>query len=215
MSGIYRLSPPDLLVFRDDKEPMVEGRVVPYGEWSEVDSRAEGHFLERFAQGSFKKTLLGRAADRVRVYFEHGKSKLFDSQPIAELKETWEQPDGLYFRAALLGGLPELFRDGLRKGLYGASIGAAVVQVDRVRSPRRSAYNPQGLEERTYTEMRAFDYSITPRPHYASATVALRSITDQMRRPRRDYLAARPRRDYLAAESWRLQPTTRTRDWRL
>ena len=77
---LYRLSSPDLLIFRDDAEPMLEGRVVPYGEWSEVDSVVEGHFLERFAHGSFTKTLAERA-DRVRVYFEHGRSKIFDSQP--------------------------------------------------------------------------------------------------------------------------------------
>lgn len=176
---LYRLASPDLLIFRDEEEPTLEGRVVPYGEWSEVDSVVEGHFFERFAHGSFTKTLAERA-DRVRVYFEHGRSKIFDSQPIAEIKETWEQPDGVYFRAALLDGLPELFRDGLRRGLYGASVGAKVIKLERTRSPQRSDHNPAGLEERTYKEMRAFDYSITPRPHYASATVALRSITDDL-----------------------------------
>lgn len=177
---LYRLSPPQLLVYRDEgTEPMLEGRVVPYGEWSEVDSVVEGHFMERFAHGSFTKTLAERA-DRVRVYFEHGRSKIFDSQPIAEISATWEQPDGVYFRAALLDGLPELFRDGLRRGLYGASIGAKVIKVERARRPEKSDHNPAGLEERTYREMRAFDYSITPRPHYASATVALRSITDDL-----------------------------------
>jgi phage head maturation protease len=176
---LYRLSPPDRLIFRDDAEPMVEGRIVPYNEWSEVDSRAEGHFLERFAQGSFAKTLAERAGN-ARVYFEHGKSRIFDAQPIAELREAWEQSDGVYFRAALLGGLPELFRDGLRRGLYGASIGAEVMKLARVRRPGQSNYNPTGLEERTYKEMRAFDYSITPRPHYASAGVTLRSINDEL-----------------------------------
>jgi len=176
---MYRLSSPDMLIFRDDDEPMVEGRVVPYEEWSEVDSVVEGHFMERFARGSFTKTLAERVGE-VKVYFEHGRSKIFDSQPIAEVRETWEQPDGVYFRAALLGGLPELFRDGLRRGLYGASVGAKVLKLERVRAPKESSYNPSRLEERTYKELRAFDYSITPRPHYASATVALRSITDDL-----------------------------------
>jgi phage head maturation protease len=213
VSGIYRLSPPALLVFRDDNEPMIEGRVVPYNEWTEIDSVVEGHFMERFAPGSFARTLAGRASRAIKVFFEHGRSKLFDTQPIAELRETWEQPDGLYFKAALLGGLPELFRDGLRKGVYGASIGAKIVKADRVRSPGRSAHNPDGLEERTYTEVRAFDYSITPRPQYASAMVALRSITDEVRRSPRP---ARPTRDYLAAEpAWRLPAPSTRRAWRL
>ena len=176
---LYRLSSPDLLIFRDGEEPMLEGRVVPYDEWSEIDSVVEGHFFERFAHGSFTKTLAERS-DRVRVYFEHGRSKIFDSQPIAEIQATWEQPDGVYFRASLLDGLPDLFRDGLRRGLYGASVGAKVIKVDRSRSPQKTEHNPTGIEERTYKEMRAYDYSITPRPHYASATVALRSITDDL-----------------------------------
>jgi phage head maturation protease len=198
---LHRLSPPVRLVLRDDGEPMLEGRVVPYGEWSEVNS-AEGHFMERFAYGSFTKTLKERAS-RIRMFFEHGRSRLFDSQPIAELRETWEQPDGVYFRAALLDGLPELFHDGLRRGLYGASIGAQILKADRVRAPRRSAHNPDGLEERTYTEVRAFDYSITPRPHYASALVALRAY-DERRRARRDHLAAEPWRLPAIARDWRL-----------
>lgn len=176
---LYRISSPDQLIFRDDGEAVVEGRVVPYNEWSEVDSVVEGHFMERFEFGSLAKTISERA-NGLKVYFEHGKSKIFDSQPIAEMRRAWEQPDGGYFQAALLDGLPDLFRDGLKRGLYGASIGAEVIKMERVRSPKKSDYNPDGIEERTYKELRAFDYSITPRPHYASATVALRSITDDL-----------------------------------
>lgn len=176
---LYRAAPPDLLIFREEGEPTIEGRVVPFNQWSEVNSVVEGHFMERFATGSLSKTIAERASE-LKVYFEHGKSRLFDSQPIAVLREAWEQPDGGYFRAGLLEGLPELFRDGLRRGLYGASIGAEVIKMDRNRRPGKSEHNPLGLEERTYKELRAFDYSITPRPHYASATVALRSITDDL-----------------------------------
>jgi phage head maturation protease len=177
---LYRISSPEQLIFRDDSEGQtVEGRVVPYGQWSEVDSVVVWHLMEQLEYGSLAKTIAERA-NGLKVYFEHGKSKIFDSQPIAEMKRAWEQPDGGYFQAALLEGLPDLFRDGLRRGLYGASIGAEVIKMERVRSPKQSDHNPQGLEERTYKELRAFDYSITPRPHYASATVALRSITDDL-----------------------------------
>lgn len=175
---VYRQSSPDLLIFRDEDEPVVEGRIVPYEQWSEVDSIIEGHFMERFARGSFTKTLLERV-NEMRVYFEHGRSRLFDSQPIAVLREAWEQPDGLYFRAGLLDGLPELFLNGLRRGLYGASIGAKVLKIDRNRWPEKSPHNPEGIEERTYRELRASDFSITPKPHYAG-TLALRSITDDL-----------------------------------
>lgn len=175
---VYRQSQP--VIFRDEGgEPTVEARIVPYGEWSEVDSLIEGHFLERFDMGSFRKTLAERAAE-IKVYFEHGRDKVFGTQVVGILRDAWEQDDGLYFRAGLLQGLPELFMDGLRRSLYGASVGAKVVQMKRDRAPEASDHNPNRLEERTYKEMRAFDFSLTPRPHYASATVALRSITDDL-----------------------------------
>jgi hypothetical protein len=69
--------------------------------------------------------------------------------------------------------------DGIRKGLYGTSVGATPIQVSRDQSPQPSEHNPDGLEERTYTEVRVHDISLTPAPHYDGAVV-LRSITDEL-----------------------------------
>lgn len=180
MSKIYRISTPSALIFRDeDGEQTVEGVVVPYGQWSEVDSVIEGHFMERFAAGSLRKSFSEGFA-RMKGYFEHGRSKLFDRTPIMELREAWETGEAAYFRANLLRGLPEWMVDGLRRGVYGVSLGAEEVKTDTVRFPKRSAHNPQGLEERTYRELRGYDISLTPAPHYQEATVMLRSITDDI-----------------------------------
>lgn len=178
---VYRMAPPAELVFRDegDGPASIEGKVVPYNEWTEVDSLMEGHFLERFAPGSFTKTL-AEQANRVRVYYEHGRSRIFDSQPIAELTEAREAEDGVFFRANLLEGLPELITAGLRRGLYGASVGAKIIKRDKSRPRQPSDYNPGRLEERTYREVKAFDFSITPRPQYAGTSVAMRSINDDL-----------------------------------
>lgn len=177
---VYRMAPPSDLIYRDeDGQATIEGKVVPYNEWTEVDSLMEGHFLERFAPGSFTKTL-AEQANRVRVYYEHGRSKIFDTQPIAELTEARETEEGVFFRANLLDGLPELITAGLRRGLYGASVGAKVIKRDKSRPKQPSDYNPGRLEERTYREMKAFDFSITPRPQYASTSVAMRSINDDL-----------------------------------
>lgn len=180
MSVIYRWNPGNV-VYRqeDDGSEVIESMVVPFGEWIEVDSVFEGHFLERFAAGSLKKTLRENM-NRIRVYFEHGFSKLYDSQPIADLLRAWEEPGGAWFNAALLDGLPDVLLSGLRRGLYGASIGAQIVKVEVNEKPRVSEHNPKGLEERTYTEVQAHDFSITPRPAYASTSVSLRSITDEL-----------------------------------
>jgi phage head maturation protease len=148
---------------------------VPFNVWAEIDSPDEGHFMERFAPGSLRASFADRIGSRLRGCFEHGRSKMFGRQPIMDIRRTWEQPDGAWYSAILLRGLPEVFLDGLRRGLYGTSIGAKILKAERVRNPGRSAHNPQGLEERTYTEVRAFDISLTPRPQYADTTVLLRA----------------------------------------
>ena len=177
---LYRVAPAETLLFRDENgDQTVEGLVVPYDTWSEVDSVMEGHFMERFGAGSMKKTF-SEGMRRAKGYFEHGRSRMFDRTPIMDVTEAWETPQGPMFRATLLRGLPEWMVDGLRRGLYGVSVGAEPIKVERNQRPKASAYNPKGLEERTYREMRAFDISLTPSPHYEQATAMLRSITDEL-----------------------------------
>lgn len=177
---LYRVAPPaDLILREEGPEPIVEGMVVPYGKWLEIDSVIEGHFLERFAPGSLRKTF-SETVRRMKGYFEHGRSKMFERAPIMDIRETWETDDGAFFRAALLDGIPGFIVDGIRKGLYGASIGARPVVVERNR-PGKSDYNPDGIEERTYKELRAFDISLTPHPHYEEASVMMRSVTDDLK----------------------------------
>jgi phage head maturation protease len=176
---IYRVSAPSALIFRDEDDPQVEGPIVPYGKWSLVDSAIEGPpFMERFAAGSLTKSLT-ESFNKVKGYFEHGRSRMFDRTPIMEINETWDTTDAPMFRARLLNGLPEWMVDGIRKNLYGASLGASVMKVQRERRPKQSEHNPGGLEERTYTEVRVHDISLTPAPHYDTAVV-LRSITDEL-----------------------------------
>ena len=175
---IYRISDPSALIFRDGDDPQVEGPIVPYGKWTEVDSVIEGHFMERFAAGSLTKSLT-ESFNRVKGYFEHGKSRMFDRTPIMEISETWDTETAPFFRARLLNGLPEWMVDGIRKGLYGTSLGASPIQVQRERRPKASDHNPKGIEERTYTELRVSDISLTPAPHY-DTPVVLRSITDEL-----------------------------------
>jgi hypothetical protein len=54
------------------------------------------------------------------------------------------------------------------------------VKVETNADGRALRNNPKGLEERTYTEVQAHDFSLTPRPAYASTSVAMRSITDEL-----------------------------------
>lgn len=156
----------------------LEGRMMPYDTWSEVNSSVEGHFLERFSAGSLAKTLQERSA-RIRVLFEHGMSRLLDMQPIAEVTSLRDEGDGAYYEASLLEGLPDLLVNGLRRGLYGSSIRFKAIKWDRVRSPKPSEYNPTGLPEHTIREARLREFSVVTFPVYEGATAGVRSLTDE------------------------------------
>lgn len=159
--------------------PVLEGRMMPYGEWTEINSSVEGHFLERFVPGALAKTIRERKG-KIRALFEHGLDLILGRQVIADIDEMREEPDGAYYRATLLDGVPNLIVSGLRRGLYGSSIRFKVLQADSVRRPGKSEHNPQGLEERTIREARLMEFSVVAFPAYAGATAHVRSLTDEV-----------------------------------
>lgn len=169
------------LAYRDDGngEGIIEGRMVPYNQWTEVKSFAEGHFLERILPGALKKTLAERG-HRMKVLFHHGHDSL-GSQPIAKLEEIRDGADGAYYRARLFPSVPPLILDGLRANDYGVSIGMVLpYRSDNVHRPGKSEHNPQGLEERTVTEAGMRELSVTAFPVYDGTTAGVRSVTDDI-----------------------------------
>jgi phage head maturation protease len=203
-------------------ERVVEGLLVPYGEWLEVENSREGHFLETFAPGSLRKSF--GFLRRLKGYFDHGRSRLFGSAPVMQLQEAWETDAGAFFRASLLDGIPPFIIDGIKRGLYGASVGGEPIDVEVERFPQRSAFNPRGIEQRVYREVRVHDVSLTASPAYEASQVAMRAhdyvgdsgpvihrvalapvvMRSEFLLPptsRRDYLEPT---DYLAEEDWRL-----------
>lgn len=181
----YRATAPELMRLLEDagETPVLEGRMMPYNEWTEVNSPIEGHFMERFAPGSLAKTMSEQGA-RIRALFEHGFDAVLGMQAIADVPQFREEDDGAYFRADLLDGLPPLLVSGLRRGLYGSSIRFKPVKGEKVRSPKPSDYNPKGLPEITYREASMREFSVVTFPQYAGATAHVRSITDEIRQLR-------------------------------
>jgi phage head maturation protease len=161
-----------------DAEPVLTGRMMPYGQWTEIRSRVEGHFLERFARGSLVKTMNERLRS-IRILYEHGLDFL-GKQPIAEFESFEERDDGGYYSAPLLRKVPELLVEGLSRGLYGSSVRFKPMQWDRVRSPKRSEFNPDGIEERTVREAYIKEFSVVTFPQYEGATAGIRSLTDEV-----------------------------------
>ena len=147
----------------------VVGRMLPFNEWTEVRSAKEGNFFERFAPRSLSKSIRERGA-RIRALFQHGTDSL-GRQPIATIEEMWERADGAHYRSRLLAGVPELVVSGLRAGLYGSSVSFRARRFERASHPRRSAHNPDGLEERTITEADVYEFSfVTSRRALASGS---------------------------------------------
>lgn len=178
---VYRASDPGHTVLRDgeDGSPILEGRMMPYEEWTQISSSVEGHFMERFAPGSLAKTM-SEQKSRIRALFEHGLDSLLGRQAIAEIQSFDDREDGAYYRASLLDGLPPLILSGLRRGLYGSSIRFRPVKFDRVRSPQPSDHNPDGLPEVTIREGSIREVSVVTFPAYVGATAGIRSLTDEV-----------------------------------
>lgn len=186
-ADVYRVAEPAQMHYRASEETpgdagdMLEGRMMPYGEWTEIRSTMEGHFLERFSPGALAKSMSEQKA-RIRVLFEHGMDKVLGRQAIADIADFEDLPDGAHYRAALLPGLPQLVTEGLRRGLYGSSIYFHPIpgKVDRVGSPRASEHNPEGLPEVTVREARIKEFSVVLFPAYEGATAHVRSMTDEV-----------------------------------
>lgn len=177
----FRASSPDEMHFREegDGAPEVFGRMMPYGEWAEIKSKVEGHFMESFARSSLAKSIREQAS-RIRLIFEHGEDATLGRQALGEFMDLNDQEDGAHYRASLLEGVPQLVISGLKRGLYGSSVLFEPIKWDRVRFPRRSEANPDGIEERTVREARVREISITAFPVYAGATAHVRSLTDEI-----------------------------------
>lgn len=162
----------------EDGSHLLEGRMMPYGEWTEVNSVIEGHFMERFLPGSLTKTMQERAS-RIRALFQHGRDFL-GRQPIASGITFEDRDDGAYYGATLFRSVPELIVEGLRHGVYGSSIQYKPLKYDRVMRPRRSEHNPEGIPEITVREAYVKEVSVVTFPQYDGATASVRSVTDEI-----------------------------------
>lgn len=159
------------------------GHFAVFNRWAEIDSLWEGHFLERFAPGAFKKTIReGRA--RMRVLFQHGMDRDIGDKPIAAIQELREDDEGAYYESRLFDGLPDLVLEGLRAGQYGASHRFQAIREIYEEEPDPSDENPRGLPQRTVTEARVREFGPVTFPAYEDATALVRSLTDVVFRHR-------------------------------
>ncbi len=155
-------------------KPTVEGWLIRYGEWAEIASVYEGHFMERFAPNSMKKTLTERTP---KVLFQHGRDSI-GKQPIGKPVEFDHSDEGVRFKVELYDGVPDLIVSGLRDGAYGVSFQFSVLREDVVNAPERADHNPDGVKERTVREAQVAEFGPVTFPAYEGSTAVMRSATD-------------------------------------
>ena len=181
----YRFSfpGPELRVDSDAEErggmPTMTGHFAVFNQWTNIQSRWEGNFLERFAPGSLTKTF-AENGDRMKVMFQHGKDPQIGEKLLGVPSLVREDGDvGGYYEVPLFDTTYN--RDllpGLEANVYGASMRFTSLREDFNEKATASSYNPDGLPERTIKEARIAEFGPVVWPAYEGATAGVRSITD-------------------------------------
>src|SRR4029453_18348362 len=130
------------------------GHLAVFNEWTEINSRAEGHFLERIAPGAFAKTIK-ESLNRIRVMYNHGRDPTISEKPLGQIEDLREDERGVRFSVRLFD--TSSVRDlipGLRARSFGSSFRGRVVKSSFDVRPPRSTHNPDGLPEQTIKEFR-------------------------------------------------------------
>ena len=181
MRGISsgRLWKAAVLLARDASQPSdVPPTLYGYGavldQWREVDSRQEGHYLERIARGAFSKAI-AEARERMKVTYRHGKDPQLGFRSLGPLTVLREDRCGVYYEVALAhdDDIRSLV-PGLRDGIYGSSFTYEVLAEDLVKTPGRSRHNPAGLPELTILEVRCSELGPVVRPAYQGTSAGIR-----------------------------------------
>ena len=174
------------LEFRSEAEDLGPGylglvkiRFSPVNEWAEINSAWEGHFMERFAPGAWKKTIKERAS-KIRALFQHGQDPQVGDKPLGPFHRLEEDENGGYAEVKLLD--TSYNRDllpGLQEGLYGASHRFGVIRATEEDFPEPSEHNPRGIKEVTITEARLSELGPVTFPAYEGSSAGMRSMTDE------------------------------------
>jgi phage head maturation protease len=187
--NLYRaISPsPELLILRtaaggDGDEaasaaamPVMTTDFIVFRSWTEIDSFLEGRFMEQIDPGAVARTFK-EDRSRMRVLFQHGRDPQIGDKPLGPIdtleassrSATAEVPllDTAYNRELI---------PGLAAGLYGASFRFRVLGESWNKKPARSKHNPEGLPERTISEIEIREFGPVTFPAYDNATAGLRS----------------------------------------
>jgi hypothetical protein len=166
--------------------PTMVGHFSTFGDWYEVDSWIEGHFLESIKAGAFRKTIRESRA-QMKVLYDHGQDPQIGNKVLGTIENLSEDPIGPAYEVPLFDtSYNRDLRPGLEAGVYGSSFRFSVEKDNWDQSPDSSDYNPAGIPERTITEARVYEFGPVTFPANPAATAGVRSTTDAFYRRSRD-----------------------------
>lgn len=154
------------------------GHFSVFDAWYEVDSIWEGHFLERIAPGSFKKTFRENR-DAMRITFNHGQDPSLGDKVLGPIDVLEEDGIGARYETPLFD--TSYNRDllpGLKAGVYGASFRFRVLKEEFDQKPKVSDHNPLAIPERTIKEVQVMEFGPVTFPASPTASAGVRSLTD-------------------------------------
>jgi hypothetical protein len=173
----------DLQRTKGNGKAIMSGRLASFGDWTEIDSPFEGHFMERIAPGAFAKTIQENG-QKLKVLFQHGLDPAIGKKPLGRILDLAEDAQGVRYEVELLDApyVDDLI-PGLEAGLYGTSFRARDIKNDETRWPKRSDFNPKRLPEVTRLELEMKEFGPVTFPAYADTTARMRSMTDEFMLP--------------------------------
>ena len=148
---------------------VLRGHFAVFDQWTEINSRTEGRFMERLARGCFENAFEDRTG--IRCLFQHGHDPICGDKPLGPIRELEEDDHGARYVVDLFPTtyVRELL-PGLKDGVYGCSFRFRVEREEVRVDPPRSQWNPEGIEERTIMECSISEFSPVTFPAYAAAT---------------------------------------------
>jgi HK97 family phage prohead protease len=196
--------------------PVMRGEFAVFNQWTTISSVFEGTFLERIAPGAFARTFRNDRSS-MRVLFQHGGDPYIGNKPLGPIDQLRETNSGAFYEVPLIDApyVRELL-PGLDAGLYGASFRFRVLREDIVESPGVSAYNPQGIPERTIREAQVMEFGPVTFPAYSGASAGLRSLTDEFQGLKRGVVPRpniSPASEAIRDVRWRKRHTRKVDLW--
>jgi len=164
-----------------DGKDVMSVKFAVYNQWTEINSRAEGHFLERIAPGAFDNVIRSNG-NKFKVLYEHGKDPQIGNKPIGTPVSVRSMRDGVHAEVELFDtNYVNELKPAIRAGQLGASFRFGVdesgVQVDY--PSVATAHNPEMLPERTITNIkRVPEFGPVTFGAYPGASTGMRSGTD-------------------------------------